>query len=99
MSPKVARRAFLPLLMVAAAACSCMRRGAANAPATAAGEVRVEVASVGLDRDSGAHFVLLEDEGSDRGLPIQSRSDAKPWRLSDSPQEANFIEVPLVVIP
>lgn len=69
MSPKVTRRIFLPLLVVVAAACACTRRGTSGS-ATAAGEVRVEVASVGLDRETGAHFVLLEDQNSDRGLPI-----------------------------
>jgi uncharacterized protein len=42
------------------------RHGAADS----AGQVRVEVASVGFDDESGAHFVLLEDLSGKRSLQI-----------------------------
>jgi bifunctional DNase/RNase len=46
----------------------CARRGGADAPSP--GQVRVEVANVGLDNESGAHYVLLEDLTRTRTLPI-----------------------------
>jgi bifunctional DNase/RNase len=68
MTLTIARRIYLPLLLVAASACACAHHG----PTTSANgtEVRVEVTNVGLDRDTGAHFVLLQDHELDRGLPI-----------------------------
>jgi len=46
----------------------CARRGGDDGPSR--GQVRVEVANVGLDKDSGAHYVLLEDLAHTRSLPI-----------------------------
>ncbi len=60
-----------PLLLIAAAACACARGGATSATGDfRPGEVKVEVSSVGIDPDSGAHYVLLQDRASDRALPI-----------------------------
>jgi bifunctional DNase/RNase len=74
MSPAFARRICIPLLLIAAAACACTRHGAAyyrsGQYVPTPGEVKVEVAKVGIDRDTGAHFVLLEDDDKERGLPI-----------------------------
>ncbi len=64
----------LCLLLVAAvvAACSCGR--SPSKPATAAGlspdEVRVHVARIGFDDETGSHYVLLLDETESRELPI-----------------------------
>lgn len=56
------------LLLAAAAvatACACRQ------PARLAGkQVQVEVVKVGLDRESGAPYVMLLDRGARRGLPI-----------------------------
>ncbi|HVA41726.1 MAG TPA: bifunctional nuclease domain-containing protein [Candidatus Binataceae bacterium] len=46
----------------------CARHGDNDTPSS--GQVRVEVANVGLDNDSGAHYVLLEDLTRTRALPI-----------------------------
>jgi bifunctional DNase/RNase len=73
MTPPFARRLCLPLVLIAAAACACTRHGTVSGSAQyalTAGEIKVEVAKVGVDRDTGAHFVLLEDHDKDRGLPI-----------------------------
>jgi hypothetical protein len=73
MTPPFARRICLPLVLIAAAACACTRHGPVSGSAQYAptgGEVKVEVAKVGVDRNTGAHFVLLEDHDKDRGLPI-----------------------------
>ena len=71
MNPIAARRIWLPFLLIMMAACACARNGvtssASNSPA---GEVKVEVASIGLDHDSGEHYVLLEDRSAERGVPI-----------------------------
>ncbi len=73
MKAAITRQFYLAILLVAAAACACARHGStssATAPASSAGEVKVEVTSVGIDRDTGAHYVLLEDGTQSRGLPI-----------------------------
>jgi bifunctional DNase/RNase len=65
------RRAAFAAAALAAmlASCSgCARRGSNGGPSS--GQVRVEVANVGLDNDSGAHYVLLEDLAHARALPI-----------------------------
>src|SRR5260370_36533266 len=65
----------LCLLLLAAtlAACSCGR----STPTTLSqvsnispDEIRVQVAKVGLDQQTGAHFVLLQDDTESRELPI-----------------------------
>ena len=54
-------------MLVALAACACaQKRAAAPRP----GDVRVHVGGVGFDRANGAHYVLLEDGGHRRALPI-----------------------------
>src|SRR5208283_4856151 len=64
----------LGLLLVAAivAACSCGR--SPSNPSTAAGlspgDVRVQVARVGFDHETGSHYVLPLDETESRELPI-----------------------------
>jgi uncharacterized protein len=63
------------LWLAVLAACSCNRssespnitRTSTTAPS---GEVRVHVTSVGFDRATGAHYVLLHDDGQARELPI-----------------------------
>lgn len=71
MFPFAARRIILPFLVIGVAACAGMRNGAnSSASAAGPGEVGVEIASLGIDRDSGAHYVLLEDPSGDRGVPI-----------------------------
>lgn len=46
----------------------CSRHGDDEGPS--ADQVRVEVANVGLDNDSGAHYVVLEDSAHRRSLQI-----------------------------
>jgi uncharacterized protein len=70
MSFVAARRILLPFVLIATAACAGMRNGANSSTSAGAGEVEVEVASLGIDHDSGDHYVLLEDPSGDRGLPI-----------------------------
>jgi bifunctional DNase/RNase len=58
-------------LLLVVAACACTH----SAPKSSAndsvkGEAKVEVTSVGVDQDSGAHFVLLENLSGDRAVPI-----------------------------
>ncbi len=67
-----AQRVFFPILLIAAAACACTHHGQAETGTAAAGphEVKVQVTSVGVDRDSGTHYVLLEDQSQQRALPI-----------------------------
>jgi hypothetical protein len=55
------------LLVLAAAVAACAGGRPSNA---APGEVRVQVANVGLDQTSGAHVVLLKEETGERALPI-----------------------------
>lgn len=71
MNSIAARRIFLPILLTVVAACACARNfGTTSASTPAGGEVKVEVANVGIDRDSGAHYVLLEDRSGERAVPI-----------------------------
>jgi uncharacterized protein len=68
-----ARYAGILLLAALLAACACSRgpNGRADSGARADGaEVRVHVQSVGFDRGSGAHFVLLIDSSGKRQLPM-----------------------------
>jgi uncharacterized protein len=60
-----ARAATCFLAVAIAAACAWSR-----AADPAASEVKVEVASVGLDSETGARFVLLADQSGKRTLPI-----------------------------
>lgn len=63
-----AGRKSLWLLVLAIVAATCAGR---HAPDPTPEEFRkVEIASVGLDSESGAHFVLLADKQARRGLPI-----------------------------
>jgi bifunctional DNase/RNase len=64
------RAGFVAAALAAALAlcCGCVRRSGGSA--SSHGQVRVEVANVGLDNDSGAHYVLLEDLEHTRTLPI-----------------------------
>lgn len=67
------RRVYLSILLIAAAACACARHGQTDTGAalnSGPHEVKVEVSSIGMDRGSGAHYVLLEDESQNRALPI-----------------------------
>jgi bifunctional DNase/RNase len=57
---------ILWLLLAALAAAACADGGALDAR----GQVRVKVANVGFDQQSGTHFVLLEDQAGNRTLPI-----------------------------
>jgi uncharacterized protein len=61
------RQLYLSIFLVAAGACACAR---GNPLKAGPGEVRVEVTDVGMDRQSGSHFVVLEDESHRRQLPI-----------------------------
>ncbi len=67
MSVHGAPRAYLSVLLATVAVCACAREHRVGARPH---EVEVEVATVGLDRESGGHFVLLEDEPHHRQLPI-----------------------------
>ncbi len=62
-----AMRKSAPLLMAAmvAAACACSRASAPDSD-----QVKVEVASVGVNGDTGEHYVLLADHSGQRTLPI-----------------------------
>ena len=57
--------AGLLIAVIAAAACAC---GRASAPG--ADQIKVDVASVGVDGQTGEHYVLLEDRSGKRVLPI-----------------------------
>jgi bifunctional DNase/RNase len=71
MNSIAARRICLPFLLIAMAACACARNGMTSARSDpGAGEVKVEVTSVGLDHDTGTHYVMLEDLGHQRAVPI-----------------------------
>jgi uncharacterized protein len=48
------------------AACACAKSG----QTVSANEVKVEVVNIGMDPDSGGHYILLEDQNAERGLPI-----------------------------
>jgi bifunctional DNase/RNase len=73
------RKSAYVVLAVFAAACA---RSHAAGPTVDA--VKVEVASVGMDSESGTHFVLLADESSHRTLPIM---------IGDSEARAIIIEL------
>jgi bifunctional DNase/RNase len=66
------RHLCLLLLAATLAACACGR--STKIPASQAtensNEVRVQVANVGYDQESGAHYVLLQDDSKSRELPI-----------------------------
>ena len=67
-----ATRLCLLLIAAVVVACSCGR--SPSNPSTAAGlspdDVRVQVARVGFDNETGSHYVLLLDETESRELPI-----------------------------
>jgi hypothetical protein len=50
----------------AIAATGCVRGGTQGG----GGQVRVQVASVGFDQDTGTHYIMLEDKAGGRSLPI-----------------------------
>lgn len=59
------------LLAAVIAACSCTRSSNTQSTASVeANEVRVQVANVGFDQASGAHYVLLRDNNESHQLPI-----------------------------
>jgi bifunctional DNase/RNase len=80
------RHLCLLLLAAIVAACACGR----SAPTTALqvseispDEVRVRVAKVGFDQETGAHYVLLQDDTESRELPIMiGESEAQAIMLS-----------------
>src|SRR6202167_4666783 len=79
------RHLCLLLLAAVVAACSCGR--SSNNSSTAAkvspDEVRVQVARVGFDDDTGSNYVLLLDETRKRVLPIMiGESEATAILLS-----------------
>jgi len=63
--PMAASRFILLIVAMLTAACA-----GGQASTAAPGEVKVEVANVGVDQSSGVHFVVLEDESRNRTLPI-----------------------------
>jgi len=67
-----AMRKSARLLMAAmvAAACACSHASAPDSEQVKADQVKVEVASVGVDGDTGEHYVLLADHAGQRELPI-----------------------------
>jgi uncharacterized protein len=70
---RAVRAAAFPLVLaVMLAAGSCAGRGG---PRVERGEVEVQVANVGFDQDSGAHYVVLEEQAGKRSLPIQVGED------------------------
>ena len=69
MSPRPRALFAAAALAVTLALCTgCERHGVNEGPSP--DQVRVEVANVGLDNDSGAHYVLLEDSARTRALQI-----------------------------
>ena len=66
------RHLCLLLLAAVVAACSCERSSAGSSAAAKVSpdEVRVQVARVGFDDDSGSNYVLLVDQQESRVLPI-----------------------------
>jgi len=65
------RHFCLLFLAVVVAACSCTRSPSSQSTAKlSAEEVRVRVARVGFDDESGSNYVLLIDEKESRTLPI-----------------------------
>jgi bifunctional DNase/RNase len=79
------RHLCLLLLAATLAACACGRSTPTGSPAAqiSPDEVRVQVAKVGLDQQTGAHFVLLQDDSESRELPIMiGESEAQAIMLS-----------------
>jgi uncharacterized protein len=80
------RHLCLLLLAATLAACSCGRSNLINGSKTSAvssDEVKVQVAKVGIDQDTGAHYVLLQDDTASRELPIMiGESEAQAIMLS-----------------
>ena len=79
------RHLCLLLLAATLAACACGRSAPTGSPASqiSSDEVRVQVAKVGLDQQTGAHFVLLQDDSESRELPIMiGESEAQAIMLS-----------------
>jgi bifunctional DNase/RNase len=80
------RHLCLLLLAATLAACSCGRSvptPASQTSGNSANEVRVQVAKVGYDAESGAHYVLLRDDAESRELPIMiGDSEAQAIMLS-----------------
>jgi uncharacterized protein len=71
MSPVGGRRLCLLLLAALVAACSCGHSPSDRSTAKISpNEVRVEVARVGFDDETGSNYVLLIDEKASRALPI-----------------------------
>ncbi|HZC45498.1 MAG TPA: bifunctional nuclease domain-containing protein, partial [Candidatus Acidoferrum sp.] len=65
------RHLCLLLLAAVVAACSCSRSPSNSASAKVSpDEVRVQVARVGFDDQTGANYVLLLDQSESRSLPI-----------------------------
>ena len=79
------RHLCLLLLAAVVAACSCSR-SPSNSSASAklsADDVRVQVARVGFDDQTGANYVLLLDEKESRALPIMiGESEAQAIMLA-----------------
>src|SRR5713101_2597000 len=79
------RHLCLLLLAATVAACACGRSGPTGTQTSqiSPDEVRVQVAKVGLDQQTGAHFVLLQDDSESRELPIMiGESEAQAIMLS-----------------
>jgi bifunctional DNase/RNase len=80
------RHLCLLLLAATIAACSCGRSTpttSSQASAISSDEVRVQVAKVGIDQETGAHYVLLQDDTESRELPIMiGESEAQAIMLS-----------------
>jgi bifunctional DNase/RNase len=79
------RHLCLLLLAATLAACACGRSTPTGSQASqiSPDEVRVQVAKVGLDQQTGAHFVLLQDDTESRELPIMiGESEAQAIMLS-----------------
>ena len=71
MTSTTARRICLPFMLIALAACACARNRVTSSTSDAgAGEVKVEITSMGVDHDTGAHYILLHDRVGDRAVPI-----------------------------
>jgi uncharacterized protein len=72
MKPVGGRHLCLLLLAAVVAACSCSRSPSSSSASAKVSpdEVRVRVARVGFDDESGANYVLLLDEKESRALPI-----------------------------
>jgi uncharacterized protein len=68
LSHRAAVLAAAALAAMLALCSACARHGDSDSPSP--NQVRVEVANVGLDNDSGAHYVQLEDLGGRRELQI-----------------------------